>query len=225
MCCLQDMEGGGEPFPPYAFLMCLREKFPQFAQTGQGGIHAQQDAEECMTSVIQALRERLKASGDMVMVKEWLAKQGGGCAGGTLLWRYLVLFLNICLIMPVVAFEPTQNSDGSSKVEELFGVKTTLKLKCEESGEELQVQGEEDRESVSRALHTTWLDHLALGVQHCIACSLQLALPQLCLLHFLCTTYACRSKPLPCCSSATLTALSTTCMMASCWVSRWATMQ
>jgi ubiquitin carboxyl-terminal hydrolase 14 len=43
----KDMEAGGAPFPPYGFLMALRAKFPQFAQTGEGGVFAQQDAEEC----------------------------------------------------------------------------------------------------------------------------------------------------------------------------------
>jgi hypothetical protein len=130
------MEGGGEPFPPFAFLMCLREKFPQFAQTGQGGIHAQQDAEECMTSVMQALRERLKASEGMgrtdcqakhkappVPANSWVA----------------ATFASSLTTLFVSCHQTMQNGDGSSKIEELFGIKTTLKLKCEESGEELQV--------------------------------------------------------------------------------------
>lgn len=36
---------------------------------------------------------------------------------------------------------PGQAEDGSNVVEKLFGIKTHLKLKCEESGEEFQVGG------------------------------------------------------------------------------------
>lgn len=48
-----------EPVPPTAFLVKLREKFPQFAQTGQGGMFMQQDAEECWTNIMYSLRECL----------------------------------------------------------------------------------------------------------------------------------------------------------------------
>uniref|UniRef100_A0A7S0WQE3 Ubiquitin carboxyl-terminal hydrolase n=1 Tax=Chlamydomonas leiostraca TaxID=1034604 RepID=A0A7S0WQE3_9CHLO len=85
---VKDLSNGGEPFPPYEFLMVLREKFPQFAQTGQGGVPSQQDAEECWTNLMYALHEKVKAE------------------------------------------------EGRSAIEKLFGIKTLLKLKCEESGEE-----------------------------------------------------------------------------------------
>ena len=52
-----------EPVPPTAFLMKLREKFPQFAQTGQGGMFMQQDAEECWTNIMYCLRECLDGVG------------------------------------------------------------------------------------------------------------------------------------------------------------------
>ncbi|GLC34027.1 hypothetical protein PLESTB_000830100 [Pleodorina starrii] len=55
----KDLETGGAPFPPYAFLMALRAKFPQFAQQ-VSGVYAQQDAEECWTNVMYALREKVK---------------------------------------------------------------------------------------------------------------------------------------------------------------------
>lgn len=58
----KDLENGGAPFPPFAFLMALRQKFPQFAQQGPGGVYAQQDAEECWTNVMYTLREKLKVS-------------------------------------------------------------------------------------------------------------------------------------------------------------------
>ncbi len=54
------MSAGGEPFAPYAFLLALRQKFPQFAQQGQGGAFSQQDAEECWTNLLYALREKVK---------------------------------------------------------------------------------------------------------------------------------------------------------------------
>ncbi len=58
----KDLENGGAPFPPFAFLMALRQKFPQFGQQGPGGVYAQQDAEECWTNVMYTLREKLKVS-------------------------------------------------------------------------------------------------------------------------------------------------------------------
>ncbi|KAG1671301.1 hypothetical protein FOA52_010873 [Chlamydomonas sp. UWO 241] len=82
-----DLSKGGESFAPYSFLTTLREKFPQFAQQGQGG-YSQQDAEECWTQLIYALKEKLK--------------------GG-----------------------PGEDLD------DVMGVKTRLKLKCEETGEEI----------------------------------------------------------------------------------------
>lgn len=55
-----DMRRGGAAFPPLGFLYTLREKFPQFAQQGAGGAYMQQDAEECWTNLLYALREKLK---------------------------------------------------------------------------------------------------------------------------------------------------------------------
>ncbi|GFR42512.1 hypothetical protein Agub_g3404 [Astrephomene gubernaculifera] len=89
----KDLENGGAPFPPYAFLMALRAKFPQFAQQGAGGVYSQQDAEECWTNVMYALREKVK------------------------------------------------DDDGTAVVDKLFGMRTRLTLKCEESGEEFTEDG------------------------------------------------------------------------------------
>ena len=55
-----DLKRGGAAFPPFKFLLTLRERFPQFAQTGQGGEYMQQDAEECFSQVMYALREKLR---------------------------------------------------------------------------------------------------------------------------------------------------------------------
>lgn len=55
----KDLDAGGAPFVPYAFLNALRAKFPQFGQQVQG-VYAQQDAEECWTNVMYALREKVK---------------------------------------------------------------------------------------------------------------------------------------------------------------------
>lgn len=87
-----DMKRGGEPFAPYAFLMTLRKKFPQFAQQGQGGAFMQQDAEECWTNLVYSLREKLKGAGEERLV------------------------------------------------DKIMGIGTKLKLKCEESGEELELE-------------------------------------------------------------------------------------
>jgi ubiquitin carboxyl-terminal hydrolase 14 len=44
---------------PNQFLTCLRQKFPQFAQQGTGGLYMQQDAEECYSQILHTFREKL----------------------------------------------------------------------------------------------------------------------------------------------------------------------
>lgn len=45
--------------PPIVFLNLLRKVFPQFAQKGEHGGYAQQDAEEAWSQIIQQLRQKL----------------------------------------------------------------------------------------------------------------------------------------------------------------------
>ncbi|KAI5307293.1 hypothetical protein KEM56_000841 [Ascosphaera pollenicola] len=45
--------------PPIVFLNLLRQVFPQFAQKGEHGGYAQQDAEEAWSQIIQQLRQKL----------------------------------------------------------------------------------------------------------------------------------------------------------------------
>ena len=40
---------------PYAFLTIFRDTFPQFAEQAEGGGFAQQDADECLSSLIRCL--------------------------------------------------------------------------------------------------------------------------------------------------------------------------
>lgn len=56
----QDLKKGGEPFPPFKFLLMLRQRFPQFAQQTNEGFYMQQDAEECWTNIMYTLKEGLK---------------------------------------------------------------------------------------------------------------------------------------------------------------------
>jgi ubiquitin carboxyl-terminal hydrolase 14 len=37
----------------------LRQAFPQFSQTGPGGVPMQQDAEECWSEIVSVLRSKL----------------------------------------------------------------------------------------------------------------------------------------------------------------------
>lgn len=48
-----------ESVTPLQFMTNLRKRFAQFDQTGQGGLHSQQDAEECWTQLMLALRDGL----------------------------------------------------------------------------------------------------------------------------------------------------------------------
>jgi Ubiquitin carboxyl-terminal hydrolase len=57
----RELERSAAPVTPLTFLMTLRERFPQFAQTSpQTGTFMQQDAEECWSQLMYALRERLQ---------------------------------------------------------------------------------------------------------------------------------------------------------------------
>uniref|UniRef100_A0A7S2T8K6 Ubiquitin carboxyl-terminal hydrolase n=1 Tax=Chloropicon roscoffensis TaxID=1461544 RepID=A0A7S2T8K6_9CHLO len=55
---------------PTEFLSSLRQKFPQFAQQGAGGLFMQQDAEECYSQVLNAFREKLDGSESGNTVKD-----------------------------------------------------------------------------------------------------------------------------------------------------------
>lgn len=59
----QDLKKGGESFPPFKFLLMLRQRFPQFAQQNNEGFYMQQDAEECWTNIMYTLKEGLKVRG------------------------------------------------------------------------------------------------------------------------------------------------------------------
>ena len=54
--------GGGDAVTPSLLLAAMRARFPQFAQAGPGGVPAQQDAEECWSTIVTALAQRLKVS-------------------------------------------------------------------------------------------------------------------------------------------------------------------
>jgi ubiquitin carboxyl-terminal hydrolase 14 len=56
-----------EPVAPHEFLGALRSSFPQFAQRGEGGGWAQQDAEECLTQIMQVLSSKVKVDGRSVV--------------------------------------------------------------------------------------------------------------------------------------------------------------
>ncbi|CAO3611294.1 unnamed protein product [Cunninghamella blakesleeana] len=55
----KDLNKTGEGFPPLVFWRMLRQAFPQFSQTGQGGVPMQQDAEECWSEIVSVLRSKL----------------------------------------------------------------------------------------------------------------------------------------------------------------------
>lgn len=62
-----DLKRGGEPFPPFKFLLSLRQRFPQFAQQTNEGFYMQQDAEECWTNVMYTLKEGLKVRAPLLV--------------------------------------------------------------------------------------------------------------------------------------------------------------
>lgn len=56
----KDLERGGAPFPPMGFLVSLKQRFPQFGETGPQGAPMQQDAEECWRNILTVLRNKVK---------------------------------------------------------------------------------------------------------------------------------------------------------------------
>lgn len=59
----EDLTNSLKPVSPFHFLMVLRQKYPQFAQQGQGGTYMQQDAEECWSQLVFSLRESFEGGG------------------------------------------------------------------------------------------------------------------------------------------------------------------
>ncbi|KAI8144544.1 hypothetical protein BJV82DRAFT_607663 [Fennellomyces sp. T-0311] len=55
----KDLNRNGEGFPPMVFWQMLQQVFPQFSQTGQGGVPMQQDAEECWSELVSVLKAKL----------------------------------------------------------------------------------------------------------------------------------------------------------------------
>lgn len=47
------------PVNPFEFVNQLRTLFPQFDQRGEGGVHVQQDAEECLSTILSTLNQKI----------------------------------------------------------------------------------------------------------------------------------------------------------------------
>ncbi|KAK6333573.1 Ubiquitin carboxyl-terminal hydrolase 14 [Orbilia javanica] len=62
----QQMGDTTEGFPPLKFVNSLRVAFPQFDQKDRHGHYAQQDAEECYSQILTALRQNLADSSSQV---------------------------------------------------------------------------------------------------------------------------------------------------------------
>ncbi|KAK6348768.1 deubiquitinating enzyme [Orbilia blumenaviensis] len=60
----QQMSDTTEGFPPLKFVNSLRIAFPQFDQKDRHGHYAQQDAEECYSQILTALRQNLADTSD-----------------------------------------------------------------------------------------------------------------------------------------------------------------
>eukprot|EP00898_Chlorokybus_atmophyticus_P006711 jgi/Chlat1/7040/Chrsp56S06708 len=58
----KELDSSHQPVAPFRFLMLLRDRFPQFAQQGQGGAYMQQDAEECWSQLMYTLSQQLSSA-------------------------------------------------------------------------------------------------------------------------------------------------------------------
>jgi len=63
------MKSAHEPVQPFGFLTRLRQLFPQFDQRGEGDAPMQQDAEECLTQIMQVLNSKCKTSSGEALVE------------------------------------------------------------------------------------------------------------------------------------------------------------
>ncbi|KAK9761803.1 deubiquitinating enzyme [Basidiobolus ranarum] len=60
----KQLDQSGDSIAPLVFLQMLRTVYPKFSQQEAGGIFMQQDAEECWTSLVSVLKEKLGSSTD-----------------------------------------------------------------------------------------------------------------------------------------------------------------
>ena len=101
---------------PSQFLTCLRQKFPQFAQQGAGGLYMQQDAEECYSQILHTFREKLDTNNNTAM------DAGESHPSNT---------------STTTTTNGNGNEDGKI-IQKLFGIELETKLVCEESKEEVK---------------------------------------------------------------------------------------
>ncbi|KAI9282662.1 hypothetical protein BY458DRAFT_552270 [Sporodiniella umbellata] len=64
-----------EGFPPLVFWQMLRQTFPQFSQTGQGGVPMQQDAEECWSELVTVLKNKLPQTDSKNFIERYMTGQ------------------------------------------------------------------------------------------------------------------------------------------------------
>ena len=121
------------------FIMTLRRRHPQFAQQGREGGFMQQDAEECWSSLLTSLRDNLRDPGGWVGVGGLGVGEGVGVqARGELARAHHML-------------HPTPAEAGSdSAIRRLFGLGLHTSLKCEESGETIEVRAGGDERQCDR---------------------------------------------------------------------------
>ncbi|KAI9292545.1 cysteine proteinase [Neoconidiobolus thromboides FSU 785] len=55
----KELKNSGSVYPPFIFLQSLRQAFPKFSQQEGRGNYSQQDAEECWSSILTSLQNKL----------------------------------------------------------------------------------------------------------------------------------------------------------------------
>lgn len=64
---IKSLETKGTAFTPFIFVNTLRTAFPLFAETDEKGIGKQQDAEECLTSILESISPNLVVDGQRLI--------------------------------------------------------------------------------------------------------------------------------------------------------------
>ncbi|KAG1464162.1 hypothetical protein G6F56_005138 [Rhizopus delemar] len=70
-----NLSKASDGFPPLVFWQMLRQTFPQFSQTGQGGMPMQQDAEECWSELVSVLKAKLPQTDSKNFIERYMTGQ------------------------------------------------------------------------------------------------------------------------------------------------------
>lgn len=127
------LTASGRPVAPMAFLLTLRKRYPQFAQQAREGFYMQQDAEECWSNLLYALKESLRGAGDV-----------GGSAESAVDRLFVVKL--------AARLECAETGESAEESSTAYGLKCNISAEVNHLSEGLRLGLREDRERTSASL-------------------------------------------------------------------------